>query len=265
MKKARREAILGMDSMKDLFINSILPDRKLKYFRDQPITAKGVTDKHLVLWFFEDSIKKLYFEFLQALEDLSKDPLVHIKNKVLQYIHDLLLAKPEQEQNLLTLLVNKIGDLERKIASRAVFLLLQLLEKHPSMKLIFSKEVEQLIFRPNMPKRTQYYGVTFLNQIPLSKSAADVACANHLVSIYFVLFEQLVQENHIEKEEEEGETKPDVAAAASAKSKKGKKGKSKKDAKPVNSEIEGINAKMMAGLLTGVHRAFPFSDIDDSM
>lgn len=70
MKKSRREAIMAMDSIKDLLIGSLLPDRKLKYFCDQPLLDKNVTSQHLITWYFEDVLKRFYFEFIQLLEVL---------------------------------------------------------------------------------------------------------------------------------------------------------------------------------------------------
>lgn len=36
--------------------------------RDQALTSPEVTDRHLVLWFFEDWLKKFFFSVLQILE-----------------------------------------------------------------------------------------------------------------------------------------------------------------------------------------------------
>lgn len=107
-KKSRAQALLAIDSIKDLMITNILPNRKLSYFRDQGLSATNISNKHLAMWYFEDALKHLYFEFIKILEELAKDPLTHIKNKILFYCSDLLAAKPEQEQNLLSLLVNKL-------------------------------------------------------------------------------------------------------------------------------------------------------------
>lgn len=205
------------------------------------MTAKGITKKHLLLFYFEDSLKKFYFTFIQKIEELSKDALLHVKNKTLLYTFDLLVSKPEQEQNLLALLVNKLvfhssnrqGDLEKRIASKAVHLLSLLLSSHPNMKLIVIKETEQLLFRLNISQRAQYYAVTFLNQIILSKQEVDIAAANRLIEIYFRIFEVLVSQ-----------IKSDKKAAM---------------------VVDGINAKMMAGLLTGINRAFPFSKLDSQV
>lgn len=75
LKKSRREAIMAMDSIKDLLVGTLLPDRKLKYFCDQPLLAKNVTSSHLIVWIFEDALKRLYFEFIQLLEVCSSSRL----------------------------------------------------------------------------------------------------------------------------------------------------------------------------------------------
>ncbi|KAJ3051445.1 hypothetical protein HK097_007531, partial [Rhizophlyctis rosea] len=290
-KKARREAILAIDSIKDLFLNNLLPDRKLRYFRDQPLLSPHTKNVHLVLWFFEDSLKKLYFDFIKLLEELSRDPLLHVKNKMLTYISDLLSSKPEQEQNLLALLVNKLGDLDRKLASKASHLLAQLLLQHPNMKLVVVREVERLLFRPNVGERARYYAVTFLNQVILSRKKEEESVANKLVEIYFAVFDDLVKQNKEEarkpasggedgeKEEKGGKEKgrwrdgkkgaggKGGKGGKGAKGKKGKggKGDSAEKTEDVVKDIDGIDAKMMAALLTGVNRAFPFAKIADEV
>jgi hypothetical protein len=39
-----------------------------RYFRDQYLQHPQQTDAHLVLWYFEDWLKKLFFSLLQILE-----------------------------------------------------------------------------------------------------------------------------------------------------------------------------------------------------
>ncbi|KAJ3213044.1 hypothetical protein HK099_007613 [Clydaea vesicula] len=265
-KNSRREAILAIDSVKDLFINTLLPDRKLRYFRDLPVASKDITPNHLLLYYFEDTLKKLYFDFILIVEELAKDTLLHVKNKMVMYIYDLLVAKPEQEQNLLSLLVNKLGDQEKKIASKIVHLLSLLLEQHPKMKLIIAKETEQLIFRQNINQRTQYYGVTFLNQIILSsRNEEEVACANKLIDIYFRLFEVLVVKA------KGGELEISQPKNVKDKKIKGKKN-NKKSVQIKKTEtsgtpivVDGIDAKVMSALLTGINRAFPYSKLDQKV
>nr|KAJ3420467.1 hypothetical protein HK105_005644 [Polyrhizophydium stewartii] len=298
-KKSRREAMLAIDSIKDLLINSILPDRKLKYFIDQPCLSRDATREHQIVWYFEDALKKAYFEFIQLLEasdvELARDPLPHVKNKMLSCIFDLLAAKPEEEGNLLALLVNKLGDLDKKIASKAVHLLQQLLQRHPAMKVIVIKEVERLLFRTNVAQRAQYYAVTFLNQIVLAHGDVEKQAANLLVEVYFKLFEALVnkigQNNHDQGPRSEAAAPGSSSASGDQKTKKsskrgnhgnhGKHGKHGKHAKAGKRDrtspggatsapgsiaaldrVDGVDAKMMAALLTGVNRAFPFASLD---
>ncbi|KAJ3197293.1 hypothetical protein HK101_004774 [Irineochytrium annulatum] len=221
-KKARREAILAIDAVKDLFGSSLLPeDRKLEYFRDQRLFSEKVTSKHLVMWIFEDLLKKLYFEFLLLLEELSKDPLPYVKNKMLHYITDLLVAKPEQEANLLSLITNKLGDQDRKVASQAHHQLLVLLQKHPAMNLVVVSEAERFLFRPNVGDRARLVAISFLNQVVLSNRGEDRECARRLVDTYFALFEHLVKRI---KEDEDALRDREKAR----KGEKGKKGKGKK-------------------------------------
>jgi ribosome biogenesis protein MAK21 len=164
------------------------------------------------------------------LEKFSLDPLEFVKAKALSAIHELLSKKPEQENNLLPLLVNKMGDLDRKIASKASYLLSLLLQKHPVMKQVVIKEVSRLLFRQHVTEKARYYAITFMNQIVLSNKDYDKLAAAEMVNIYFTVFEELVA-------------------------------KTRKD----NGNDNGINAKLMAALLTGVNRAFPFSEIEDAV
>lgn len=67
--------------------------------------------------------------------------------KATRTLLDLLIAKPEQEKFLLLSLVNKFGDPVPKIASKIVWLLLQLVEEHPNMKAVVVDAVDKLIYR----------------------------------------------------------------------------------------------------------------------
>jgi ribosome biogenesis protein MAK21 len=59
-------------------------------------------------------------------------------------MYDLLARKPEGEARLLAGLVNKLGDPSRKLASKAAYLLSQLLGEHPVMKPVVVREVSRV-------------------------------------------------------------------------------------------------------------------------
>lgn len=48
-----------------------------------------------------------------------------MKRSVLVVMHELLVSQPEQEKALLSMLINKLGDPDRKIASKVGFVLQQ--------------------------------------------------------------------------------------------------------------------------------------------
>ncbi|CAG8614158.1 1733_t:CDS:10 [Paraglomus brasilianum] len=192
-KKSRHEALLALESMKNLMIETLLPDRKLKYFRDQPLGDPKVTSSHLIIWAFENHLKTCYFEMIRVIEALSHDVLVHVRQQMLEFIFELLREKPEQEQNLLKLFINKLGDQDKKIASKTQFLVQKLLEVHPNMKIFVVREIEQLILLPNANVHAQYYGILSLSQMILSKKEVDVA--NKLIDIYFAMFRKLLEES----------------------------------------------------------------------
>ena len=68
--------------------------------------------------------------------------------------------KPEQEKRLLSGLVNKLGDPDRKIGANVVFMLQQIIREHPGMKISIVKELEALMFRERVAERAQYYSVS---------------------------------------------------------------------------------------------------------
>jgi len=124
------------------------------YFNERPL-EKQTGDQLLLAWHYEGHLKMHYLNYISALEALTHETVTFVKYKAITVIFDLLCAKPEQEKNLLALVVNKLGDTEKKLASKASYLLAQVLLKHPNMKLVVIKEIEQLLFRQNVSLKAQ--------------------------------------------------------------------------------------------------------------
>ena len=180
--KSRRPCLMAIDNLQHLFLTVLLhPNRKLRNFEQNPFTAlsemsggnRDTIDRYLITWMFEDKVKKLYVKFLDNLELVGKDSIDKTKIKSLSTILELLAGNPEQESVLLNRLVNKLGDPSRTIASKAMYLLSQLLDRHPVMKWVVVGEVERLLYRPNIAARAQYFGICFLSQIILEKFNQD--------------------------------------------------------------------------------------------
>ncbi|QRW12798.1 ribosome biogenesis protein [Ceratobasidium sp. AG-Ba] len=115
-KGGRGESLKALRAIVDWWVGGGCPDRKLRYFRDQPVSSSDITDAHLIVWHFEDWLKKYFFSILQLLETLSLDTLPYIRTQTMSLI-TLLKEKPEQEQNLLRLLVNKLAVIVREMTS----------------------------------------------------------------------------------------------------------------------------------------------------
>jgi len=100
--------MLAVDAIKNIVMADILPDRKLKYFTDHKDWAAGVSDRLLLLRLFEDELKKFYLDFIKELEVMTHDTVPKTRRVALVHVYDLLCAKPEQEKNLLAILVDKL-------------------------------------------------------------------------------------------------------------------------------------------------------------
>ncbi|KAH6660217.1 CBF/Mak21 family-domain-containing protein, partial [Truncatella angustata] len=224
-----------------------LQKQKVKYWSDKQELPGRITKEHLISWAFEDWLKEAYFRIIQAIETWCNDEIEYSRVRAIDMVYALLKDKPEQESNLLRLLVNKLGDREKKIASRASYLMLQLLNMHPGMKAVAIKTVEQeLIFRPGQTIRAKYYAVNTLNQTILSSKEPQVA--DSLLKIYFGMFVALLKSGDL------GQVENFDATEKTDKSAKDKK------RKPERESAE----KLVAAILTGINRAVPFSETDSS-
>jgi len=151
-KKGKRQALQAIDTLLELWTTALLPVRKLVPLGRRPLLLLGEDiherrvlgkdeDALLLMWYFEDQLKRRYFAFAHTLEKHANDALGTIRTKVVGTAYDLLTAFPEQEQFLLTLLANKLGDPERTLAAKASHLLTRLTQQHPNMKTVVCKEV----------------------------------------------------------------------------------------------------------------------------
>ncbi|KAL1783047.1 CCAAT/enhancer-binding protein zeta [Sigmodon hispidus] len=226
-KGSKQQSLMALDTFKELLITDLLPDsRKLRVFNQHPFHKleelssgnKDSRDRRLILWYYEHQLKHLVAEFVQVLETLSHDSLVTTKTRALVAAHELLCDKPEEEKALLMQVINKLGDPQNRIATKASHLLEVLLRKHSNMKGVVCGEIERLLFRSNISSKAQYYAICFLNQIALSHEESELA--NKLITLYFCFFRTCIK---------------------------------KKD----------IESKMLSAILTGVNRAYPYSQIGD--
>ncbi|KAF5466318.1 hypothetical protein F2P56_016257 [Juglans regia] len=256
-KVGKRHALTGFEALKELFISSLLPDRKLKSLLQRPVDSLPETKDGyslLLFWYWEECLKQRYEQFICALEEASRDMLPALKHKALKTMYALLKSKPEQERRLLSALVNKLGDPENKGASNADFHLANLLSDHPNMKVVVIDEVDSFLFRPHLGLRAKYHAVNFLSQVRLSQKGDGPIVAKRLIDVYFGLFKVLITEAGTgadQKIDKSGKAL-DKKAQGYHKDSKGSRVKSSSE-----THIE-LDSRLLSALLTGVNRAFPY-------
>ncbi|KAJ3947494.1 RNA-binding ribosome biosynthesis protein mak21 [Colletotrichum tropicale] len=260
-KRSRAQAIGALGALVDLLGPGLIlpPNRRLRTFQSQPgllgtLQKSAVsswssgqplpgrlTEPHLIQYAYEDWLKSSYFKVIQLLEVWCNDEIEYSRTRSLDFVYGLLKDKPEQETNLLRLLVNKLGDKDRKIASRVSYLLLQLQNTHPGMRQIIINAVEQeVLLRPGQTFRAKYHAVNTLNQTILS--SREVGTAEALLRIYFDIFVTLLNSSVLGRalgdEEKERSAPAGTEGAAAA-------------------ERQTAD-KLVTAVLTGINRAVPF-------
>ena len=195
LKKEQRTSQLALEALKDLLLHNLLPDRRLKPIMAQPLGHDNLTPAVVTMFWFEVELMKRTERIVDAIEIGLKSTVDYFKRFCMELVFEWLVAKPEQEGRLLSLLVNKLGDPTNKICSKGVELLGKLVCRHTSMKGVVVREVRQLISRPNLPPRAVYSGIIFLSQIKLSMKDQDVS--TQLVQCYVSLFEKAVTQDKL--------------------------------------------------------------------
>jgi ribosome biogenesis protein MAK21 len=282
-KPNSRVAQLTAEALEDLFVNTLLPpDRKLVSLAQRPLyqyensssssnqqdedgnrgsqskssSKKTLSPRILLLWRFEEMIKEKYDIYLhQYMTRTLHDGAEQQKVSTLQSAANLLSSVPEGESTLLSMMVNKLGDPDKKAAAAAGHQLRVVLQRHPNMQTVVAREVQQLAHRPHLSQRALYNSIVFLNQLQFRRPDTNSQSAEEgfnrqstdhsslpasLIKTYFRLFEVAVQNN--------------TNSPSS-----NKKQSSLEDAVTVKS-------RLLSALLTGVNRAHPYlSETDKDM
>ncbi|KAM3226884.1 hypothetical protein ACQJBY_059073 [Aegilops geniculata] len=272
-KVGKRYAFTGFDALRELFEMRLLPDRKLKSLIQRPLDILPETKDGyslLLFWHWEDCLKQRYEKFVIALEDALKDMLPSLKDKAMKTVSALLKSKSEQERRLLTALVNKLGDPERRAASSAAYLLTGLLSTHPNMKMVVIDEVDSFLFRPHVGLRAKYQAVNFLSHIFLTSKGDGPKIAKRLVDVYIAVFKVLMSCPRDSKGEKQGKHGKKKVENGKTKGREDKVNDSNLHGNhemdpPAGTDLE-MDSRLLSALLSGVNRALPYvasSEVDD--
>lgn len=129
------------------------------------------------------------------------------------------------------------------------------------------KEVAKDKVKDNGQDHARYYGVITLNQVMLTRNQTEVA--GKMIEVYFEIFGDILgrvaeELDAADAENVDGvvvEKKKNYVPQKSGKGKFGKKGD--KDDGTGEGEVNETDSKLIAAVLTGVNRAFPFAKIDE--
>ena len=188
-KAGKHTAKMAIDSLKEVFSSrSGLPgDRRLVTLENRPPLPQS-SDKQ-VLWLFEEKLKQRYSAFVQVVQGYLKHSASELRRFAAETCAHLLKSKPEQEAELLALLVNKLGDPDPSVSARASQLLAEVLKQHRAMTGVVVTEIQG--FTARAPKgsvgaKARLAAVACLSQVYLSSELEPVATS--LVKMYLALF-----------------------------------------------------------------------------
>lgn len=197
-----RHKLLCYQYLKDLFISSILENKKylefteyLRYYK-QINNTKNTPDNVLVDAFIEDSIHKLYNLFLVSMEEnLKQDSILIIKKSVLEYFFELLKSKPEKEEYLLDLLIYKLGDPKTEISNQSLILIKKLQESHVNMSLVILKRIKAFINDENLcDENGCYHALTLISQFKVFKNEDYLKFG---LNMFFKLFNIYTEKDNV--------------------------------------------------------------------
>lgn len=123
----------------------------------------------------------------------------------------MLERKPELEDQILTIIVNKLGDLSKKVQCHTIFTLLKLTQAHKEMAEVIVREVQLFMTRTGTKNSHVYYACAYLNRVSSMVAPKDEKVRILLFKIYFSLFKKIVRSD--EKKELDKQRAGKVEAA----------------------------------------------------
>lgn len=139
---------------------------------------------------------------------MTHDDLEFYRKFALNILEKCLEKKPEQEEVILGIIVNKLGDSSKKVQCHTIYLLLKLSQTHIEMTEIVVHEVNLFIARSSQVKKSThvYYSVAYLNRIASMVAPKDEKVRVMLLRTYFSLFKKILKIDH-DKETQAEESK----------------------------------------------------------
>lgn len=205
-RKCRRRCLMAMNTLKELFLDSLNLDKK-----NSQITEEE--DKKKVRFY--------YVKFVDHLNRVAFDNLQETRHKAIWILYELLHKYQDNKDYILDKLVNKLGDKVPKLASTAGHFIEKAVNSDKDeIRMRAIKYVKAFLARPNQTHRARFYAVSLLSRIKLIRGVHEMS--NELMQIYLDLYTTLMKEDK-------------------------------------------IDSRMMSAILTGIHRAYPYSKLNNDI
>lgn len=181
-KKCRRQCVMAMTVLRELFLDSLNLSKKNCKFES------------------EDEKKKIrfhYTKFIDHLNIVASDNLAETRQKAIWVLFELLSKHGENKIYIVEKLVNKLGDKVPKLAATAGhFVEKAANHEKDEVRMKTIKCIQRFLKRTTNTTKARYYAISLLSRIKIIKGNYDMA--NTLIEIYLDLFTNLSKERKVD-------------------------------------------------------------------
>jgi beta-xylosidase len=119
---------------------------------------------------------------------MTHDDLEFYRKFALNALQGCLEKKPEMEDVILEIIINKLGDSSKRVQCHTIYLLLKLSQAHIEMTEVIVHSVNLFLQRNHSKPSHVYYSVAYLNRIASMVAPKDERVRLMLLRVYFSLF-----------------------------------------------------------------------------
>ena len=184
-KPNRREAESAIIALKELFSEHILPNYALKSLSQTSAPSLQAA--------YEAQVKSHYHRYLSTLSLQLSNSVSHFKQQIIRLLADLAALKPEGREKILSLMINKLGDPDKKVPTTVVLEVTRLGRRRRFMMEEIVREIGSFIFRSQQSAKSKFYSVVLLNALKIQEN--EQSAIKLMIQICLKLFPSLQNES----------------------------------------------------------------------
>eukprot|EP00834_Sanchytrium_tribonematis_P004269 NODE_201_length_13147_cov_1.076104.p2 type:complete len:698 gc:universal NODE_201_length_13147_cov_1.076104:1945-4038(+) len=235
-KKNRDQVNRSLEALVTIFTAqgdySILPKRNLRVYR-ACLDIKPTTGQ-IIQAYFEDKLREIFFAMLQIIEEWLKDNVQNSKLRMLSFLYSLGVYTFEHSENIIRLVANKLGDPDKKVASKAGYVLITISNEKSALKWSVIRNLKSQISKTDNIN-CKSVSLNHLSQIKFSLKD-DTKLYSDVITIYMEIMDEVMGIN------------PNVISFDVK----------EKDKKKLRVPDEGPEFKVIHYSLTGLKRVLPY-------